>query len=284
MSRMRELKITQSITNRETHSLEAYLREVGKVELLTIEEEITLARKAREGDAAALERLVKSNLRFVVSVAKKYQHYGMSLGDLISEGNLGLIKAAHRFDETRGFKFISFAVWWIRQAILAALSEKRRMVRLPMNHFNLITRINDTADELECRLERAPTDIELAEALEIDISRIDDARYYSGRTASLDAPVGTEDEYSLLDMIGNGEAEADHGLQAESEKWRVRSMLDLLSERERRIIEMSFGLELEWPMLPRDIAPVLGMSSERVRQVKLAALKKLQESAVLIRN
>jgi RNA polymerase primary sigma factor len=281
---MRELKITQSITNRETHSLEAYLREVGKVELLTIEEEITLARKAREGDAAALERLVKSNLRFVVSVAKKYQHYGMSLGDLISEGNLGLIKAAHRFDETRGFKFISFAVWWIRQAILAALSEKRRMVRLPMNHFNLITRINDTADELECRLERAPTDIELAEALEIDISRIDDARYYSGRTASLDAPVGTEDEYSLLDMIGNGEAEADHGLQAESEKWRVRSMLDLLSERERRIIEMSFGLELEWPMLPRDIAPVLGMSSERVRQVKLAALKKLQESAVLIRN
>ncbi|MGN6398677.1 MAG: sigma-70 family RNA polymerase sigma factor [Mucilaginibacter sp.] len=279
---MRELKITQSITNRETHSLEAYLREVGKVDLLTIEEEIMLARKARKGDAAALERLVKANLRFVVSVAKKYQHYGMSLADLISEGNLGLIKAAQRFDETRGFKFISFAVWWIRQGILAALSEKRRMVRLPINHFNLITRINDAADDLEARLERAPADFELAEALEIDIAKIDDARYYSGRTAGLDAPVGTEDEYCLLDMIGSGEAEADHLLLAESEKSQVRSMMSVLSERERRIIEMSFGFESEWPMLPRDIAPVLGMSSERVRQVKLAALKKLQESAVLI--
>lgn len=284
MSRMRELKITQSITNRETHSLEAYLREVGKVELLTIEEEITLARKAREGDAAALERLVKSNLRFVVSVAKKYQHYGMSLGDLISEGNLGLIKAAQRFDETRGFKFISFAVWWIRQSMLSALSEQRRMIRLPMNHLNLLNKVNDAAGELEGRLERLPTDLELAEALEMDISRVDDVRYYSGRTTSYDAPVGAEDEYCLLDMISNGEDKADQTLLAESERQQILSILDVLTERERRVIELSFGFEGEWPLLPRDIAPVIGISSERVRQIKGQALAKLANQAEYLKS
>ena len=275
---MRELKITQSITNRETQSLETYFREAGKVQLLTIEEEIFLTRKAREGDQAALEKLISANLRFVISVAKKYQHFGLSLADLISEGNLGLIHAARRFDETRGFKFISYAVWWIRQSIMAALSEQCRTIRLPMNHLNLMNKINDAADVLETKLERHPTDLELSEALEMDISKIDDTRYYSGRTASLDAPVGTEDEYSLLEMIANGEEALDDVLLAESGRQEVLSMLDILSERERRIIELSFGFEGEWAMLPRDIGETLGMSSERVRQVKLEALKKLREN------
>jgi len=275
---MRELKITQSITNRETQSLEVYFREVGKVELLTIEEEIQLAQKTRQGDGAAMERLILANTRFVISVAKKYQHFGMTLADLISEGNLGLIRAAQRFDETRGFKFISFAVWWIRQSILLALSEQRRTIRLPMNHVNLLNKINDAADELESRLERQPTDLELAEALEMDISRIDETQYYAGRTASLDAAVGTEDEYCLLEKLPNGENSTDHALLAESDKYEMLSVLNVLTNRERRVIELSFGFEGEWPMLANDIAPVLGMSSERVRQVKQQAMKKLKES------
>jgi len=278
MSRMRELKITQSITNRETQSLETYFREVGKVGLLTVDEEVVLAQKARLGDQAALEKLVRANLRFVISVAKKYQHFGLPLGDLISEGNVGLIKAAQRFDETRGFKFISFAVWWIRQSILFALSEQRRLIRLPMNHLNLLNKINDAAEDLESRMERQPTDLELAEVLEMDVSRIDDTRYFAGKTASLDATVGTDDEYCLLEKLDNGDGNVEDLLLAKSDRFRALAILKVLSDRERRIIELSFGFEGEWPILPRDIASILGMSSERVRQVRQEAIKKLKES------
>ncbi|MBS1529014.1 MAG: sigma-70 family RNA polymerase sigma factor [Bacteroidetes bacterium] len=277
--RTRDLKITQSITNRETLSLEAYFREVSKVDLLTPDEEVELARKIRQGDLAATEKLIKTNLRFVISVAKKYQNFGISLPDLISEGNMGLIEAAKRFDETRGFKFISFAVWWIRQGILSALSEQRRMIRLPTNQLNLLIKIRNAADDLENRLERQPTDLELANVLEMDLARIDHARFYSGRTDSLDAPLGTEDEYCLLDLVENAEDATDRNLLAESERIRIAAILRVLSEREKRIIEMSFGFEGEWPMLPRDIAPVLGMSSERVREVKMEALRKLKACA-----
>jgi RNA polymerase primary sigma factor len=276
---MRQLQITVSITNRESRSNDTYLHEIGKVDLITAEEEVALARKIRQGDQAALERLTKTNLRFVVSVAKKYQHLGLPLGDLINEGNYGLVKAALRFDETRGFKFISFAVWWIRQSILFALAEHTRMVRLPMNQVNLLTKMNRLSADLESQLERQPTDEELAGLMEVDVSRIEDARFYSGRTASYDAAFNSEDEYTLLEKLDAGEPGIQQELLEESTRHAVGQLLQVLTPKERRVIELSFGFNTEWPLIPADIGKMIGMSAERVRQIRQFALKKLGDNA-----
>lgn len=271
---MRELKITPSITNREVRSLEAYLQEVGKVNLISGEEEVLLAQKIRQGDKAALHRLVSANLRFVVSVAKKYQHLGLPLSDLINEGNLGLIKAAQRFDETRGFKFISFAVWWIRQSILSTLAEHRRMVRLPMNHINLLTRIGHHLCELENRLERQPTTGELAEFLEIEPQKVWDARYYSGHTISYDQPLTPQDDFALIELLESDSPPTDHLLVASGE---TEELLARLTPDEREVIEYKFGFRGGREMTNREIAGILGCYPERVRLIAKSALQKLRQ-------
>jgi RNA polymerase primary sigma factor len=281
---MRQLQITASITNRESRVNEIYLHEIGKVDMINAEEEVILARKIKQGDQAALEKLTKTNLRFVVSVAKKYQHLGLPLGDLISEGNYGLVKAAMRFDETRGFKFISFAVWWIRQSMLYALAEHTRMVRLPMNHINLLTKMNRLASDLENKLERQPTDAELAELMQVDIGKIEDARKYSGRTLSYDAVFNPEDEYTLLDKLSLEEENVMDGLLQDSRRQEMSDLLDTLSPKERRVISLSFGFEGESPLLPPDIAKVMNLSRETVRQVKREALQKLRGQAELLKS
>lgn len=215
---MRNIQITASITNRESQATELYFNEIGKADLVNADEEFILARKIKQGDMAALDKLIQANLRFVISVAKKYQHQGLPLGDLISEGNIGLVKAAKRFDETRGFKFISFAVWWIRQSILSALAEHTRMMHLPRNHTNLLTKINNRSAELENQLERQPTDEELAELLEVTPEKIAYARYYSGRTASYDAPFKTGDDYLLIETLSSNDQTIEDILLEASKK------------------------------------------------------------------
>ncbi len=276
---MRNLQITQSITNRETKSVETYFNEIGKVGLVCAQEEIVLAQKIRQGDQAALEKLTQANLRFVVSVAKKYQNLGLPLEDLISEGNLGLIKAAQRFDETRGFKFISFAVWWIRQNILLALAEHTRMVRLPMNQINMLTKMNRLSGDLESHLERRPTNEELAELMDISVDKIADSRYYSARTSSYDAPFSIDEDYTLIDRLTNNEKSKEDLLINESDRQRIRCFLDILSVRERRVIELSFGFDCDWPLSPADIGAIVGISSERVKQIARGAIEKLKNSA-----
>jgi RNA polymerase primary sigma factor len=277
---MRQLKISKQITNRESQSLDKYLQEIGKVDLLTPDEEVTLAQKIREGDQMALEKLTKANLRFVVSVAKQYQNQGLSLGDLINEGNLGLIKAAQRFDETRGFKFISYAVWWIRQSILQALAEQSRIVRLPLNRVGSLNKISKTFSELEQKFEREPSPDELAEVLEVSTSEIVDTMKISGRHVSMDAPFVQGEENSLLDVLENdGEETPDNELMNDSLRREVQRALSTLTQREADVIKLYFGLNGEHSMTLEEIGEKFNLTRERVRQIKEKAIRRLRHTS-----
>jgi RNA polymerase primary sigma factor len=277
---MRQLKISKQITNRESQSLDKYLQEIGKVDLLTPDEEVDLAKRIRDGDQFALERLTKANLRFVVSVAKQYQNQGLSLGDLINEGNLGLIKAAQRFDETRGFKFISYAVWWIRQSILQALAEQSRIVRLPLNRVGSLNKISKTFSELEQKFEREPSPDELAEVLEVTTSEIVDTLKISGRHVSMDAPFVQGEENSLLDVLENdGEETPDSGLISDSLRKEVQRALSTLTPREADVVTLYFGLNGEHAMTLEEIGEKFNLTRERVRQIKEKAIRRLRHTS-----
>jgi RNA polymerase primary sigma factor len=276
---MRQLKITQSITNRESQSLDKYLHEIGKVDLITAEEEVILAQKIREGDQAALERLTKTNLRFVVSVAKQYQNQGLTLGDLINEGNLGLIKAAKRFDETKGFKFISYAVWWIRQSILQAIAEQSRIVRLPLNQVGSLSKISKAFSKLEQEYEREPSPEELADTLETTVDKISDTLSNSGRHVSMDAPFVQGEENTLLDVLENSDPNTDSILINESLSEEIKRSLSTLTEREREIIVLFFGLSTNHPLSLEEIGEKFNLTRERVRQIKDKALQRLRHTS-----
>lgn len=276
---MRQLKITQSITNRESQSLDKYLHEIGKVDLITAEEEVILAQKIREGDQAALERLTKTNLRFVVSVAKQYQNQGLTLGDLINEGNLGLIKAAKRFDETKGFKFISYAVWWIRQSILQAIAEQSRIVRLPLNQVGSLSKISKAFSKLEQEYEREPSPEELADTLETTVDKISDTLSNSGRHVSMDAPFVQGEENTLLDVLENDNPDTDSMLIDESLSEEIKRSLSTLTEREREIIVLFFGLSTNHPLSLEEIGEKFNLTRERVRQIKDKALQRLRHTS-----
>ncbi|MGY6559203.1 MAG: sigma-70 family RNA polymerase sigma factor [Nitritalea sp.] len=277
---MRQLKISKQITNRESQSLDKYLQEIGKVDLLTADEEVLLAKRIREGDQLALEKLTKANLRFVVSVAKQYQNQGLSLGDLINEGNLGLIKAAQRFDETRGFKFISYAVWWIRQSILQALAEQSRIVRLPLNRVGSLNKISKTFSELEQKFEREPSPEELAEVLEVSAGEVVDTMKISGRHVSMDAPFVQGEENSLLDVLENdGENTPDDGLMNDSLRKEVQRALATLTQREADVIVYYFGLNGEQSMTLEEIGEKYNLTRERVRQIKEKAIRRLRHNS-----
>ncbi|WP_179414702.1 sigma-70 family RNA polymerase sigma factor [Mucilaginibacter sp. E4BP6] len=276
---MRQLKITQSITNRESQSLDKYLHEIGKVDLITAEEEVILAQKIREGDQAALERLTKTNLRFVVSVAKQYQNQGLTLGDLINEGNLGLIKAAKRFDETKGFKFISYAVWWIRQSILQAIAEQSRIVRLPLNQVGSLSKISKAFSKLEQEYEREPSPEELADILETTVDKISDTLSNSGRHVSMDAPFVQGEENTLLDVLENHEPNTDSNLINESLSEEIKRSLSTLTEREREIVVLFFGLGANSPLSLEEIGEKFNLTRERVRQIKDKALQRLRHTS-----
>ena len=277
---MRQLKISKQITNRESQSLDKYLQEIGKVDLLTPDEEVELAKRIKEGDQLALEKLTKANLRFVVSVAKQYQNQGLSLGDLINEGNLGLIKAAQRFDETRGFKFISYAVWWIRQSILQALAEQSRIVRLPLNRVGSLNKISKTFSELEQKFEREPSPDELAEVLEVTTNEIVDTMKISGRHVSMDAPFVQGEENSLLDVLENdGEESPDDELMNDSLRKEVQRALSTLTQREADVIALYFGLNGEHAMTLEEIGEKFNLTRERVRQIKEKAIRRLRHTS-----
>lgn len=278
---MRQLKISKQITNRESDSLERYLSEIGKMELISAEDEVQLARRIKKGDTVALERLVQANLRFVVSVAKQYQNQGLTLADLINEGNLGLMKAAERFDETRGFKFISYAVWWIRQSILQALAEQSRIVRLPMNKVGSLNRINKTFQQLTQEFEREPTAEELAMVMNADLDDVRSTLELGGRHVSVDAPFQAGEENSLLDVLENPNAEvADkHMTHQESLRKELERSLSLLSPRQADIIRCYFGIGLEESMTLEDIGRKYDLTRERVRQLKDKALMRLKASS-----
>src|SRR5476651_1755501 len=276
---MRQLKITQSITNRESQSLDKYLSEIAKVDMITAQEEVVLAQKIREGDKVALERLAKANLRFVVSVAKQYQNQGLTLGDLINEGNLGLIKAAGRFDETKGFKFISYAVWWIRQSILTAVAEQSRIVRLPLNQVGSLNKIRKSSSLLEQQLERAPTPEELAENLETTAEKIADALSNSGRHISVDAPFVAGEENTLLDVLQSNIAGADNDLMIDSLAQEIKRSLGILSERERQVLVLFFGLNSIAAHSLEEIGEKFSLTRERVRQIKDKALMRLRQNS-----
>lgn len=275
---MRQLKITKSITNRESQSLEKYLQEIGKVELVSPEDEVKLARLIKQGDQKALDRLTKGNLRFVVSVAKQYQNQGLSLPDLINEGNLGLIKAAQRFDETRGFKFISYAVWWIRQSILQSLAEQARIVRLPLNKVGLTNRIQKTYSQLEQEYEREPSAEELAEALGMDIEEVSASMNISSRHVSMDSPMSDGEENTLLDVLENPNAEKTDGdlVYNQSLKTEIERSLTTLTERQKEVICFFFGIGVDHPMSLEDIGEKFSLTRERVRQIKDKAITKLK--------
>ena len=274
---MRQLKITKQVTNRETASLDKYLQEIGKVDLITAEEEVELAQRVKQGDQLALEKLTKANLRFVVSVAKQYQNQGLTLPDLINEGNLGLIKAAQRFDETRGFKFISYAVWWIRQSILQALAEHSRIVRLPLNRVGTISKITKTAEKLEAEVERSPNEEEIGRNLEMTTDEVTDAMRISRRHHSLNAPFRDGDKNSLIDVIeDDGQIEPDEPLMAESLKDEIRQSLDTLKERERQVIKMYFGIDRDYALTLNEIGEEFSLTRERVRQIKEKAIRRLR--------
>jgi RNA polymerase primary sigma factor len=275
---MRQLKITKSITNRESQSLEKYLQEIGKVELITPEEEVKLARQIKQGDQRALDRLTKANLRFVVSVSKQYQNQGLSLPDLINEGNLGLIKAAQRFDETRGFKFISYAVWWIRQSILQALAEQARIVRLPLNKVGLNNRIQKAYSLLEQEYEREPSAEELADVLKMDLEEVSATLGISARHVSMDTPLADGEENTLLDVLENPnaektDAELDH---KQSLKTEIDRSLKSLTERQKEVICYFFGIGVDHPLSLEDIGEKFNLTRERVRQIKDKAITKLR--------
>lgn len=275
---MRQLKITKSITNRESQSLEKYLQEIGKVDLLTPEEEVELAKRIKKGDEIALEKLTKANLRFVVSVAKQYQNQGLSLSDLINEGNLGLIKAAQRFDETRGFKFISYAVWWIRQSILQALAEQSRIVRLPLNKVGSLNKINRAFSELEQNYEREPSADELAEQLEISPEEVETTLAVASRHVSVDAPFVEGEDNSLLDVLENDKTpNTDEDLDyTQSLSKEINRSLSSLTERQCDVIKFYYGIGLKHPMSLEDIGDKFGLTRERVRQIKDKAINKLR--------
>jgi len=274
---MRQLKITKQVTNRDTPSLDKYLQEIGKVELITPEDEVILARRIKSGDRDALAKLVKANLRFVVSVAKQYQNQGMSLPDLINEGNLGLMKAAQRFDETRGFKFISYAVWWIRQAILQALAEQARIVRLPVNKIGSINRINRAFSRLEQEYEREPSSQEIADMLEMAPDEVKDALKTNGRTVSMDAPISSEEDNTMYDVLQSNDAPSpDRNLINESLAYEIERALSTLSPRESKVLKLYFGITMKHPFTLEEIGEELGLTRERVRQIKEKAIKRIQ--------
>ncbi len=276
--RMRQLKITKSITNRESASLDKYLQEIGREDLITVEEEVELAQRIRKGDRVALEKLTRANLRFVVSVAKQYQNQGLSLPDLINEGNLGLIKAAEKFDETRGFKFISYAVWWIRQSILQALAEQSRIVRLPLNQVGSLNKISKAFSKFEQENERRPSPEELADELEIPVDKISDTLKVSGRHISVDAPFVEGEDNSLLDVLVNDDSPmADRSLVNESLAREIDRALSTLTEREKEIIQMFFGIGQQ-EMTLEEIGDKFGLTRERVRQIKEKAIRRLRQS------
>jgi RNA polymerase primary sigma factor len=277
---MRQLKITKQVTNRETASLEKYLQEIGRVELITAEEEVRLARKIKEGDPTALEKLTKANLRFVVSVAKQYQNQGMTLSDLINEGNLGLIKAAQRFDETRGFKFISYAVWWIRQSILQALAEQSRIVRLPLNKIGSINKINKAFSKLEQEFEREPSQEEVGKLLGLSGSDINDTMSSNSRTISMDAPLMQGEDGSLLDVFEDTDLpHPDHQLISESLKREVERALSTLTSREADVLRLYFGISCAEPMTLEEIGDRFDLTRERVRQIKEKAIRRLKHTS-----
>ena len=277
---MRQLKISKQITNRESQSLDKYLQEIGKVDLLTPDEEVELAQRIKEGDQLALEKLTKANLRFVVSVAKQYQNQGLSLGDLINEGNLGLIKAAQRFDETRGFKFISYAVWWIRQSILQALAEQSRIVRLPLNRVGSLNKISKTFSELEQKYEREPSPDELAEVLDVTTAEVVDTMKISGRHVSMDAPFVQGEENSLLYVLESDlEETPDNELMNDSLRREVQRALSTLTQREADVITLYFGLNGEHSMTLEEIGEKFNLTRERVRQIKEKAIRRLRHTS-----
>ena len=276
---MRQLKITKSITNRESASLDKYLQEIGKEDLITVEEEVELAQRIRKGDQSALEKLTRANLRFVVSVAKQYQNQGLSLPDLINEGNLGLIKAAEKFDETRGFKFISYAVWWIRQSILQALAEQARIVKLPLNKIGSINKVNRALTELEQKFEREPTINELSETLELAPDDIKEALRSNSRHISMDAPLTQDDDGSMYDvMLSPDSPMPDRGLLNESLRREIERALATLTPREANIIRLYFGLNGKHPHTLEEIGEEFDLTRERVRQIKEKALKRLKQA------
>ncbi|GIV31881.1 MAG: RNA polymerase sigma factor RpoD [Saprospiraceae bacterium] len=277
---MRQLKITKSITNRESQSLEKYLQEIGKVDLLTPEEEVELAKRIKQGDQEALEKLTKANLRFVVSVAKQYQNQGLSLSDLINEGNLGLIKAAQRFDETRGFKFISYAVWWIRQSILQALAEQSRIVRLPLNKVGSLNKINKAFSELEQTFEREPSAEELAAQLNMATEEVETTLSVAARHVSMDAPFVDGEDNSLIDVLENPHSPiTDRELEyTESLRREIERSLSTLTDRQCDVIKLYFGIGVEHPMSLEDIGEKFGLTRERVRQIKDKAINKLRSA------
>ncbi len=278
---MRQLKITKSITNRESQSLEKYLQEIGKVELISPEEEVRLAKKIKQGDQSALEKLTKANLRFVVSVAKQYQNQGLSLPDLINEGNLGLIKAAQRFDETRGFKFISYAVWWIRQSILQALAEQARIVRLPLNKVGLTNKIQKAYSQLEQEFEREPSAEELAELLGLELEEVSATLGSSARHISMDTPLAEGEDNTLVDILENPNAERankniDHD---ESLMQEIERSMKSLTERQKEVICYFFGIGIDHPMTLEDIGEKFNLTRERVRQIKDKAITKMRTNS-----
>jgi RNA polymerase primary sigma factor len=277
---MRQLKITKQVTNRDTQSLDKYLHEIGKEELLTAEEEVDLARKIRKGDSVALDRLIKGNLRFVVSVAKQYQNQGLTLPDLINEGNLGLIKAAQRFDETRGFKFISYAVWWIRQSILQALAEQARIVRLPLNKIGSINKINKTMARLEQEFEREPTVEEIAKMLDLHADEVKKAMASSSRHISMDAPIQQDEEGSMYEIMPNKDGVLpDRNLMNDSLRLEIERTLTTLSQREGDILRYYFGLNGTAPHTLEEIGEKFDLTRERVRQIKEKAIRKLKQTS-----
>ena len=277
---MRQLKITKSITNRESQSLDKYLQEIGREDLITAEQEVELAQRIKKGDQVALEKLTKANLRFVVSVAKQYQNQGLTLPDLINEGNLGLIKAAQRFDETRGFKFISYAVWWIRQSILQALAEQSRIVRLPLNQVGSLNKINKAFSKLEQEFERPPSSDELAKALDISEDKVNDTLKVSGRHVSVDAPFVDGEDNSLLDvMVNNNSPKADRELMMESLQREIGRSLSTLTERERDVIQLFFGIGLQHGLTLEEIGAKFDLTRERVRQIKEKAIRRLRHTS-----
>jgi RNA polymerase primary sigma factor len=277
---MRQLKITKSITNRESASLDKYLQEIGREDLITAEEEVVLAKKIRDGDQRALEKLTKANLRFVVSVAKQYQNQGLTLPDLINEGNLGLIKAAKRFDETRGFKFISYAVWWIRQSILQALAEQSRIVRLPLNQVGSLNKINKAFSTLEQKYEREPSAEELSDVLELPQDKVADTMRVSGRHVSMDAPFANGEENSLLDVLVNHDSpHADTELMSESLQREIERSLSTLTDRERDVVRLFFGIGLNHGLTLEEIGTKFDLTRERVRQIKEKAIRRLRHNS-----
>jgi len=277
---MRQLKITKQVTNRETASLDKYLQEIGKVELITAEEEVELARRIKAGDKDALEKLTKANLRFVVSVSKQYQNQGLSLPDLINEGNLGLIKAAQRFDETRGFKFISYAVWWIRQSILQALAEQSRIVRLPLNKIGSINKINKAYAKLEQQNEREPDSQEIAEMLDIPESEVKESIRNSGRHISMDAPLIQDEENTLYDVLRSDETNTpEKELMVESLRKEIDRAISTLTPREADVVRLYFGLNSKHPMTLEEIGEKFDLTRERVRQIKEKAIRRLKHTS-----